>query len=79
VVQHPQDNQPIYSYVVPVERLTGRASEELMAFGASAQGARSQAERMLADDYGCDAEGIQQLLAQARVECLTPWCSPDGG
>ncbi|HEY9727868.1 MAG TPA: hypothetical protein V6D50_15580 [Chroococcales cyanobacterium] len=75
MVQQPRQEQPLYSCVVPIESVTGRLDEELMIFAASAEEVERQAKQMLADDYGCNNEMVQQLMQQARVEAVSPWCS----
>lgn len=76
MVQQPREEKPLYSCVISIEHITGHPDEELMTFGASAEGAKHQAEQLLARDYGCNEEVIHQLVQQAKVELLSPWCSP---
>ena len=75
MVQQPRQEKPLYSCVVPIESVTGRSDEELMIFGASAEDVKRQAEQMLANDYGCNDDVVRQLMQQAKVEALSPWCS----
>jgi hypothetical protein len=74
MVQEPRRDEPLYSCIVPVESVTGNQEEELIAFGTSASAASSQAEQMLADNYGCNNEQIKKLMQLARIEYLSPWC-----
>jgi hypothetical protein len=60
---------------VSVDRVTGRQDEEVMAFGASEEEAKRQVERILASNYDCGEAEIQQLLQQAKIEAIAPWCS----
>jgi hypothetical protein len=60
---------------VSVDRVTGRQDEEVMAFGASEEEAKRQVERILASNYDCGEAEIQQLLQQATIEAIAPWCS----
>lgn len=76
MVQQSREEKPLYSCVISIERVTGHSDEELMTFGASAEEAKHQAEQLLANDYGCNQEVIHQLMQQATVELLSPWCSP---
>ncbi len=75
MVQEPRRNEPLYSCIVPVESITGNQEEELTTFGRSTSAAHSQAEQMLADNYGCNSEQIKKLMELARIEYLSPWCS----
>ncbi len=75
MVQEPRRDEPLYSCIVPVDSITGNQEEELIALAQSASGASSQAEQMLADNYGCNVEQIKKLMESARVEYLSPWCS----
>ncbi len=75
MVQQPRQEKPLYSCVISIERVTGHPDEELMTFAASAEGAKHQAEQLLVNDYGCNQEVIQQLMQQATVELISPWCS----
>ncbi len=75
MILEPRRNEPLYSCVVPVESITGNQEEELISFGNSASAARSQAEQMLVDNYGCNVARIKQLMELARIEYLSPWCS----
>lgn len=77
MVQEPRRNEPLHSCIVPLASLTGNHEEELMALGQSVEVATSQAEQMLADNYGCNAKQIQQLMQLARVEYVSPWCSQE--
>jgi hypothetical protein len=75
MVQQPRQEKPLYSCVIAIESVTGNPDEELIAFGASAEEVKRQAEQLLARDYGCNDEIIRQLMQQAKVESLSPWCS----
>ena len=79
MVQQPRQEEPLYSCTVPVERLTGRLEEEVIAFGASEEVARKQAEILLARSYNCSPAQIRQLMQQAQIAPLSPWCAPDQG
>ncbi|MGK7917057.1 MAG: hypothetical protein AB4038_16185 [Prochloraceae cyanobacterium] len=59
-----------------IDSLTGNQDEEAIAFGKSAAEAKSNAEQLLRDNYGCDRDTIDRLMQQARIEPLSPWCSP---
>lgn len=76
MVQQPREEKLLYSCVISIEHITGHPDEELMTFGASAEEAKHQAEQWLANDYGCNEQVIRQLMQQAKVELLSPWCSP---
>lgn len=78
MVQQPRREEPLYSCVIPVDSVTGHQDEEVVTFGVSAEDAKSQAEQLLASDYGCSDQEIRQLLGQARVDPISPWCSPNG-
>lgn len=73
VSEHRRD-EPLYSCIVLIESITGNSEEELTTFGTSASAANCQAEQMLADNYGCNSDRIQQLMKLARIEYLSPWC-----
>ena len=75
MVQEPRRDEPLYSCIVPVDSITGNQEEELIALAKSASLASSQAEQMLADNYGCNVDQIKKLMESARVEYLSPWCS----
>lgn len=74
MVQEPRRDEPLYSCIVLVESITGNSEEELTTFGTFESAAKSQAEQMLADSYGCNTDQIQQLMQLARIEYLSPWC-----
>ncbi|MDJ0703272.1 MAG: hypothetical protein QNJ46_08330 [Leptolyngbyaceae cyanobacterium MO_188.B28] len=76
VGQNLQREDPLYTCTVPIETLTGRLEEELVAFGASERAAREQAAILLADHYQCSADQIRQLMQQAAVVLVAPWCAP---
>ena len=76
MVQQPRQEEPLYSCTVPVESLTGRLEEEAIAFGASEDIARQQAKSLLAENYNCSQTQIRQLMQQAQVVPLSPWCAP---
>ncbi|MGV2830767.1 hypothetical protein [Myxosarcina sp. GI1(2024)] len=75
MVREPRRDEPLYSCIVSVESVTGNQDEELTTFATSASAASSQAEQMLADNYGCNNEQIKKLIQLARIEYLSPWCS----
>jgi hypothetical protein len=75
MVQQPRQEKPLYSCVIAIESVTGNPDEELMAFGASAEEVKRQAEQLLAKDYGCKDEIIRKLMQEMKVESLSPWCS----
>lgn len=77
MVQQLRTDEPKYTCVVPVESLTGCADEEIVTFGASALEAKNQAEELLAKNYGCGEDAIAKLLAQAKIEPIAQWCSPE--
>lgn len=71
---------PLYSCIVSVESLTGRSGEEVMAFGASPGEAQQNAEDSLRRTYEFDEAQVRELLNQATVKLMNPWCaapSPD--
>ncbi|MGK7872203.1 MAG: hypothetical protein AB4426_02450 [Xenococcaceae cyanobacterium] len=76
MVQQPRREEPLYSCVVSIESVTGHQDEEMIAFGMSAEEAKSKAEQLLAGNYGCHHDDIRQLMQQARIEPLSPWCVP---
>jgi hypothetical protein len=45
------------------------------SFGSSVEEAIAQAEQLLVDKYGCDRAQIEQLIEQAKIENLSPWCA----
>ncbi len=75
MVQQLRQNQPQYSCIIPIDRITGNQDEEIVTFGVSAEDAKHQAEQLLANTYGCDDAEIRQLLQQARIEPLGYWCA----
>lgn len=77
MVQQPRRDEPLYCCIVSVESITGNLEEELTTFGKSEDAARCQAQQMLAVNYQCNEEQIQQLMEQARSEYVSPWCSPN--
>jgi len=66
----------VYCCTVSVELLTGNQDEDLMAFADSAAAARTEVEQLLETQYGCDRPMIDQIMATAREEMLSPWCVP---
>jgi hypothetical protein len=48
--------------------------EKLDAF-ALAEEAIAQAEQLLVDRYRCDRPQIEQVMQQAKIENLSPWCA----
>lgn len=76
MIQQPRPEQPLYSCTIPVDKITGRQDEELIAFGGSIEEAKREAEQLLVQNYGCPAEDINCLLQNARLELLAPWCAP---
>ena len=77
MVQEPRRDEPLYSCIVLVDSITGNQEEELIALAKSASLALSQAEQMLADQYGCNVEQIKKLMESASIEYLSPWCSQE--
>ena len=77
MVQQSRREEPLYSCTVSVEPLTGSLEEEVVAFGASEEAAKEQAKIFLAESYSCSEAQIHQLMQQAEVVLLSPWCSPD--
>lgn len=75
MVQQPRQEKPLYSCVIAIESVTGNPDEELMTFGISAEEVKRQAEQLLVRDYGCNYAIIRQLMQQAKIESLSPWCS----
>lgn len=78
MVQQPRQPQPLYSCAIALDAVTGRSDEEIVAFGTSVEDAKRQAEQLLASDDRCQNADVGALLATARIEALSPWCSPDG-
>lgn len=78
MVQQPrqEDRPPLYSCVIPIDSVTGRQEEEIIAFGVSVDDAKNKAQQLLAN-YGCDESQILKLIQQARTEPVSPWCSPE--
>ncbi|MGH2413604.1 MAG: hypothetical protein ACRDEA_07920, partial [Microcystaceae cyanobacterium] len=72
--QQPRPEKPLYSCIVPLESVTQHQEEEAIAFGVSAEDAKSQAQQLLAQKYGCDEKTISQLMQQATIDSLSPWC-----
>jgi hypothetical protein len=70
----PRSEQPLYSCVVSIDCLTGQQDEEVLAFGSSAAEAAHQLEELLCRRY--DSEQTAELMKQARIEGLAPWCAP---
>ncbi len=66
---------PRYNCMVAVESITGNKDEEIIAFGQSAEEARSQAESILKDNYGCEKDRINELMVAAKIEIVSTWCS----
>ena len=64
MVQEPRRDKPLYSCIVPVDSITGNQEEELTTFATSASAALSQAEQMLADNYGCNVDQIKKLYCE---------------
>lgn len=76
MVQQPRQENPLYSCVVPISDVTGHQDEEIVAFGVSADEAKWKVEVMLTNNYGCSEDAVQELIQQARVDLLSPWCAP---
>lgn len=74
MIQQIRQDEPQYRCVVSIESITGRSDEELMGFGTTVEEAQSQVESCLRDRYHCTAEQITQLMQQAEMESLSPWC-----
>ncbi|MCU0536730.1 MAG: hypothetical protein MUD14_22815 [Hydrococcus sp. Prado102] len=77
MVQQPRREDPLYSCIVPIDSITGNADEELTAFGISSEAAANQARQLLAQNYKCDRDRIEQLMQQATINNLAPWCASD--
>jgi hypothetical protein len=79
MVQQPrqEDRPPLYSCVIAIDSVTGRQDEEIISFGVSVDDAKNKAQQLLAENYGCDESQILKLIQQARIEPLSPWCSPE--
>lgn len=77
MVQQPRRENPLYSCTIPIDPITKNADEELIAFGISEEDAIAQAKQLLEKNYGCDREQIQQLIEQAKIENIAPWCAPN--
>lgn len=76
MIQIRQD-EPLYRCVVSIESVTGRSDEELMAFGITEVQAKNQVEALLRNRDDCTEEQIIQLMQQAQMEALSPWCGAD--
>ena len=78
MVQQPrqEDRPPLYSCVIPIDSVTGRQEEEIIAFGISFDEAKNKAQQLLAN-YGCDKSQILKLIQQAKIEPVSPWCSAE--
>lgn len=74
MIQQIRQGEPQYRCVVLVETVTGRSEEEVMAFGITAAEAQTEVEQLLRDGYNCTEEQINQLMQQAQIEPLSPWC-----
>ena len=70
MVQQLRQDEPQYSCVIPIERVTGNQDEEIITFGVTALDAKNKAGQLLADKYGCNEDEISMLLGQAQVELL---------
>lgn len=77
MVQQVRPGEPQYSCVVPIDSITGNAEEEIIAFGVTAEDAKNQATQLLSSSYGCSEAQINQLLLQAIIEPLAPWCASE--
>lgn len=76
MVQQLRPGEPQYTCVIPVDSVTGNQDEEIVTFGVSTDDAKNQAEQLLVEKYGCNDSEVRQLAQQARIEPLSPWCSP---
>jgi ribosomal protein L23 len=76
MVQEIRSNQPQYTCIISIERLTGNQEEEIMTFGVSADEAKNQAEQLLASTYGCNQLQVEELIQQAKIQPITHWCAP---
>ncbi|BAY34787.1 hypothetical protein NIES2107_66940 [Nostoc carneum NIES-2107] len=76
MVQQIRSNQAQYICMIAVESITGNQEEEMMAFGASIDEAKKQAEEFLASTYGCNLSQIAELIQQSRIEQIAQWCTP---
>ncbi|MBD2355822.1 hypothetical protein H6G41_14540 [Tolypothrix sp. FACHB-123] len=76
MVQQIQSNQPQYVCMIPIESLTGNQEEEIMTFGGSVNEVQKKAEQLLTSTYGCNYLQIEELMQQAKIELITPWCTP---
>lgn len=77
MIYDPRPESALFSCVVSIESATQRTDEELMAFGRSPEEARHEAQRLLTENYQLSPDQVEQLMQQAIVEQLNPWCSPD--
>ncbi|MFN6537451.1 MAG: hypothetical protein RM021_013905 [Nostoc sp. EkiNYC01] len=76
MVQEIRQNEPQYTCIIPVEKITGNQDEEIMTFGASADEAKNQGEELLTSTYGCNPSQVGELMQQARIETIAQWCAP---
>ncbi len=76
MVQQFRQDEPQYICVIPVDSVTRNQDEEIVTFGISADDAKTKAEQLLAENYGCSNSEIHRLIQQARIEPVSQWCSP---
>ncbi|MDZ8190002.1 MAG: hypothetical protein RMX96_34850 [Nostoc sp. ChiSLP02] len=76
MVQEIRHNEPQYSCIIPVDKITGNQDEEIMVFGTSADEAKNQGEELLVSTYGCNQSQVWELMQQARIETIAQWCTP---
>ncbi|BAY65872.1 hypothetical protein NIES22_59810 [Calothrix brevissima NIES-22] len=76
MVQQIRFHQPQYVCMIPIESLTGNQEEEIMTFGVSQHKVKRKAEQLLASTYGCNSAQVQELMLLAKIELITPWCTP---
>ncbi|MGF1489730.1 MAG: hypothetical protein ACFBSE_21805 [Prochloraceae cyanobacterium] len=75
MVREIRREDPLYNCTVSVEEITGNKDEEIIAFGTSAEEAKNKAEAILKNDYECEEAKINELMAAARIEIVSTWCS----
>lgn len=76
MVQQIRSNQPQYVCMIPIESLIGNQEEEIMTFGISTHEVKRKAIQLLASTYGCNSVQVQELIQRAKIELITPWCTP---
>ncbi|MEB3181830.1 MAG: hypothetical protein VKL59_22775 [Nostocaceae cyanobacterium] len=76
MVQQLRTGEAQYICVVPIDSITGIQDEEITVFAVSAEQAKNAAEKLLANNYGCNTNEISELMQQASIEPIAQWCSP---